>query len=94
MDGASHHPNLFICASKKSAAQPDAPPLEVTPLDLNQFETIQDLEALGLDRLKGALMAVGVKCGGTLTQRAERLLSLKGLDPKDFPAKLLAKKKN
>jgi hypothetical protein len=64
----------------------------VEPLDLDKYETVQQLEALGLDRLKGALMAMGVKCGGTLTQRAERLWSLKGLEPKDYPPKLLAKK--
>ena len=80
-------------APAEKTAQPDAPPLEIKPLDLDQFATVQELEALGLDRLKGALMAVGVKCGGALTQRAERLLSLKGLDPKDYPPKLLAKKK-
>ena len=67
--------------------------VEVSPLDLDQFQTVQELEALGLNRLKGALMALGVKCGGTLTQRAERLLSLKGVEPCDIPSKLLAKKK-
>lgn len=77
----------------KQVEQEHPAPLEVEPLDLNQFHTVPELEVLGLDRLKGALMAVGVKCGGTLTQRAERLLSLKGLEPKDFPPKLLAKKK-
>lgn len=76
----------------KKTAQPDAPPLEIEPLNLDQFATVHELEAIGLDRLKGALMAVGVKCGGTLTQRAERLMSLKGLDPKDYPLKILAKK--
>lgn len=35
------------------------------------------LEALGLDRLKAALLAANEKCGGTLRQRAERLFALK-----------------
>lgn len=33
-------------------------------LDLSSFETAIDLEALGLDRLKSALVALGLKCGG------------------------------
>ena len=35
----------------------------------------------------------GLKCGGTVEQRAERLFSVKGLKPKKYPAKLLAGKK-
>ena len=34
-------------------------------LDLANYETAASLEALGLDRLKAALMAAGIKCGGT-----------------------------
>ncbi len=47
-----------------------------------RFLTIQTKQALGLDRLKAALMALGVKCGGTLQERAARLWSLRGVtDP-------------
>ncbi|XP_028293923.1 splicing regulator SDE2 isoform X2 [Gouania willdenowi] len=38
----------------------------------------QQLEALGLDTLKAELKARGVKCGGTLTERAVRLFSVRG----------------
>ena len=38
-------------------------PVKVEPLDLSQYESVEALEMLGLDRLKGALMAIGVKCG-------------------------------
>ena len=38
-------------------------PVKVEPLDLSTYDTMEDLEKLGLDRLKGALMAIGVKCG-------------------------------
>jgi len=48
------------------------------PLDLTNFHTPESLEALGLDRLKEALQALGLKCGGTLKDRAERLFSIKG----------------
>jgi len=75
-------------------------PLETTPvkvptkpelLDLEQYKSVEELEALGLERLKSALLALKVKCGGTLQQRAERLFSLKGLEYKDFPKKVRAK---
>jgi splicing factor 3A subunit 3 len=45
-------------------------------------------QGLGLERLKAALMALGVKCGGSLDERADRLFSLKGVKPKDIPQKL------
>ena len=52
-----------------------------------------DTQALGLDRLKAALMALDVKCGGTLQERAARLWSLRGVtDPAQIDRKLRAKK--
>lgn len=38
-------------------------PLNIESLDLDKYEAVEDLEELGLDRLKGALVAIGVKCG-------------------------------
>lgn len=38
-------------------------PVKVEAIDLSQYESAEALEKLGLDRLKGALMAIGVKCG-------------------------------
>jgi hypothetical protein len=64
----------------------------VEPLDLSKFHSANALEELGLDRLKSALMALGIKCGGTLQERAARLFSLKGLSPEQYPIKLIAKK--
>lgn len=65
--------------------------------------------SLGLDRLKSALMALGLKCGGyiiilhnnyhhiflysTLEERAKRLFSTKGLSPSQIDPSLLAKTK-
>ena len=72
--------------SKPAAVAPE-------PLDLEQYSSVESLEQLGLDRLKSALMALGLKCGGTLSERAARLWSVRGLQPKDFPPKLLAKAK-
>lgn len=59
-------------------------------LDLSAFSSWEELASLGLDRLKSALMALGIKCGGTLEERAQRLFSTKGkrtIDPS-----LMAKK--
>ena len=47
-------------------------------LDLSAFSAAEELSSLGLDRLKSALMALGLKCGGTLEERAQRLFSTKG----------------
>nr|CAG4638336.1 EOG090X03G1 [Cyclestheria hislopi] len=61
-------------------------------LDLSAFSSWEELASLGLDRLKSALMALGLKCGGTLEERAQRLFSTRGkqlseLDPSLFAAK-------
>jgi len=60
-------------------------------LDLSVYNTVEELEQLGLDVLKTALMCRCLKCGGTLQQRAERLFSVKGLERDRIPAALLAK---
>lgn len=61
----------------------------------------EDLECLGLEKLKSALMDRGLKCGGTLTERAQRLFAVRGLssdqiDPAFFakPTKGKGAKKN
>lgn len=60
-------------------------------LDLSAFSSWEELASLGLDRLKSALLALGLKCGGTLEERAQRLFSTKG--KKSFDSNLLAKNK-
>ncbi|KHJ79329.1 hypothetical protein OESDEN_21026, partial [Oesophagostomum dentatum] len=50
---------------------------EFSEVDLAQFESAAQLEALGLQHLKHALLARGMKCGGTLSERAARLFSAK-----------------
>jgi len=62
-------------------------------LDLSAFSSPEELASLGLDRLKSALMALGVKCGGTLEQRAQRLFSTKGKSLEDLDTTLFAKSK-
>ena len=68
-------------------------PVEFEPIHLesSDYATVAALEALGLDRLKFELGKRGLKVGGTLTQRAERLLAVRGVKPKKIDKRLLAK---
>ncbi|XP_057365401.1 splicing factor 3A subunit 3-like [Daphnia carinata] len=61
------------------------------PLDVSAFSSWEELASLGLDRLKSALMALGLKCGGTLEDRAKRLFSTKGLQVDEIDKSLFAK---
>ncbi|XP_045118430.1 splicing factor 3A subunit 3-like [Portunus trituberculatus] len=62
-------------------------------LDLSAFSSSEELMSLGLDRLKSALMALGLKCGGTLEERAQRLFSTKGMSVEELDPSLFAKSK-
>ncbi|XP_011611004.1 splicing regulator SDE2 isoform X2 [Takifugu rubripes] len=60
-------------------------------LDLATVTSVEHLEILGLDVLKDELRCRGLKCGGTLTERAARLFSIRGLTPEQINPALLAK---
>jgi len=62
-------------------------------LDLSPYQSADELAKLGLDRLKSALMALGLKCGGTIESRAERLFSTKGKTLAEIDPKLFIKRK-
>nr|DBA27318.1 TPA: hypothetical protein GDO54_011480 [Pyxicephalus adspersus] len=71
---------------------------DTAPFDLMSFSSAVELEALGLEKLKTELMALGLKCGGMLQERAARLFSVRGLsrdqiDPALFAKPAKAKKK-
>ncbi|CAK9859471.1 unnamed protein product [Sphagnum jensenii] len=62
------------------------------PINFADFDSAKDLEILGLERLKTELQEWGLKCGGSLSERAGRLFllkttPLKNLDKKHFAAK-------
>lgn len=61
------------------------------PLDLLSVSGVEELEVLGLERLKKELMERGMKCGGTLQERAARLFSVRGQTPDQIDPALLAK---
>uniref|UniRef100_A0A286ZWJ4 Replication stress response regulator SDE2 n=2 Tax=Sus scrofa TaxID=9823 RepID=A0A286ZWJ4_PIG len=60
-------------------------------IDLLAFNSVADLELLGLEKLKCELMALGLKCGGTLHERAARLFSVRGLAREQIDPALFAK---
>lgn len=60
---------------------------DVGELNMDEFESIEELEFLGMERLKNALKAVGLKCGGDLKQRATRLFATKTKAVKNLPKK-------
>ncbi|XP_037620201.1 replication stress response regulator SDE2 isoform X3 [Sebastes umbrosus] len=62
-----------------------------TAVDLSSLSSVDQLQSLGLDVLKEELMSRGMKCGGTLTERAARLFSVRGLTPDQIDPALLAK---
>ena len=59
---------------------------------LEGVESVEDLVALGGEQLKRELAAVGLKCGGTVRQRAERLLLVKTVGLSDMPMRHRVKK--
>ncbi|MBA0554204.1 hypothetical protein Golob_013323 [Gossypium lobatum] len=62
------------------------------PLNFDDFYSSAEMEVLGLERLKSQLQSRGLKCGGTLQERAARLFLLKSTPLDKLPKKLLAKK--
>jgi hypothetical protein len=59
--------------------------------DLNKCSSVDEVKALGSERLKDIMLSMGVKCGGTLEERANRLFSLKGLRRNEYPTKVRGK---
>ena len=67
---------------------------DVEPIELESdaFADISSLEALGLRKLQIELTRRGLKAGGSLSERAQRLLSVRGLAEDKVPKSLKAKK--
>lgn len=62
--------------------------LKVSRMCLDQAGSAEELESLGLDVLKDELNKLGMKCGGTLKERAERLWQTRGIyDVPEFLSK-------
>ncbi|XP_003930344.1 splicing regulator SDE2 [Saimiri boliviensis] len=87
-----------IAVAKLQESQPGDTVIGKETIDLLAFNSVAELELLGLEKLKCELMALGLKCGGTLQERAARLFSVRGLakeqiDPALFAKPLKGKKK-
>ncbi|PQP95582.1 protein SDE2 homolog [Prunus yedoensis var. nudiflora] len=76
---------------EETVASGDAAEIE-KPLNFDEFNSAAEMEVLGLERLKSELQAHGLKCGGTMQERAARLFMLKSTPIEKIPKKLLAKK--
>ncbi|GMR56476.1 hypothetical protein PMAYCL1PPCAC_26671, partial [Pristionchus mayeri] len=81
-------------SSKKVEKKPyEAPrdiPTDFPPVQLDEYAEADELEVLGLFHLKHALEARGLKCGGSLKERAARLFIVKGLSKDDYPKSIIA----
>jgi len=60
-------------------------------VSIEDFDSVEELEALGGERLKAILASIGLKCGGTPRQRAERLMMVKGKSIDEIDKSLFAK---
>ncbi|XP_060101576.1 splicing regulator SDE2 [Heteronotia binoei] len=78
-------------ASKCQQAVSQLQEHETATINLLEFYSVTELEALGLEKLKLELMALGLKCGGTLQERAARLFSVRGLTRSEIDPALFAK---
>ncbi|XP_021353666.1 protein SDE2 homolog isoform X3 [Mizuhopecten yessoensis] len=81
-----------IPPKQAETVQQEKEPEQDEPLDLDSISSVEELEAFSLEKLKKELMARGMKCGGTLKQRAERLYSVRGLTTDQIKPSLLAKR--
>lgn len=86
--------SLVNILSEVKAARSADSGADFIPIDLDSedIKWPSDLHHFGLDHLKHALTSRGLKAGGTLQERAERLFSVKGLGPDAIPNHLLAGK--
>ena len=66
---------------------------DAVDLESSTYETSQSLEALGLDHLKAELQRRGLKVGGSLGERAARLLAVRGIPEERIDPKLKPKAK-
>uniref|UniRef100_A0A0D9V468 Uncharacterized protein n=1 Tax=Leersia perrieri TaxID=77586 RepID=A0A0D9V468_9ORYZ len=80
---------------------PEVPPVEEPAngnrslseesVELTNYSSAAELEVLGMEKLKLELQTRGLKCGGTLQERAARLFLLKTTPLEKLPKKLFAK---
>ncbi|KAI9182586.1 hypothetical protein LWI28_026899 [Acer negundo] len=90
-EGSDFPATKSLSHEEKAAASTSNGEME-RPLNFEEFNSAAEMEVLGMERLKTELQARGLKCGGTLQERAARLFLLKTTPVEKLPKKLLAKK--
>jgi len=79
-------------AVKEEVKEKEVPKIEYSEIDLKKVGKVDDLVGFGGDHLKSELNRLGLKCGGSVQDRAQRLYDIK-LNPSLFlNPKYLAKK--
>ena len=86
---AAEEPSSSKQTGKEPAVDDKEPVVDDSPIDLSDFATPAELESAGLVKLKHELARHGLKCSGSLSERAARLFLLKvtsvdKLDQKHF----------
>ncbi|KAJ6868127.1 splicing factor SF3a60 [Populus alba x Populus x berolinensis] len=81
--------NGMVQGWEKNVQENGHVPADHTVIDLDFYSTVEELKEVGPEKLKEALAALGLKSGGTIQQRAERLFltkhtPLEKLDKKHF----------
>uniref|UniRef100_A0A8D1CAV5 Replication stress response regulator SDE2 n=1 Tax=Sus scrofa TaxID=9823 RepID=A0A8D1CAV5_PIG len=89
--GASGGDGGDVPVARREESQAESTDFGQETIDLLAFNSVADLELLGLEKLKCELMALGLKCGGTLHERAARLFSVRGLAREQIDPALFAK---
>lgn len=93
--------NIMVKVEEDFQAKFDADRGAEQPIECDAIDnanSAEEVQALGMDKLKAELTKLGLKCGGTVEQRAQRLFSVKGktksqLEPSLFAGKSKSKGK-
>jgi hypothetical protein len=91
---ARHAAAIGSFAGLRGSSEPEPEAPAAAPVQLSMVSGAEELEALGLDALKEELRRRGLKCGGTLAERAARLWQArfgKKDDPRLQPSKKRAR---
>jgi hypothetical protein len=75
-----------------ATAVDSSPSFAPIAIESSEYLIAKDFEIFGLDHLKHELMRRGLKTGGTLSERAERLFAVRGVPKKKIDKRLKAKK--
>jgi len=78
-------------AAAAAAAEEPACSNVMKCVDLTDYSSAEELEGVGLEVLKFSLTELGLKCGGNLQERAQRLYSTKNIPREQLDPSLFAK---